>query len=228
MLGEAIVSVVLVGGGGLSEFQRTELQEVSALTTNARAIPVLMPGASLPVELATFQALDLRGGTPADIERKFNELALSLANESAPADGGTTEAAALAALGLLELKRGDLSEAQAWYERALDRFQATDDQRGIAEVFRQLGVVAQQRGDLSEAQAWYERALDRFQATDDQRGIAEVFRQLGVVAQQRGDLSEAQAWYERALDRFQATDDQRGIAATFHELGVVAQQRGVI
>jgi hypothetical protein len=102
-LAEAAHVVVLVGPGGMPEFQGVEVATATQQESLGRrgVVPVLLPGADLPASLSSLNALDLRRMAPQEISRSFNELALSLIREGAVEDGSvqTAENEALISLG---------------------------------------------------------------------------------------------------------------------------------
>ena len=144
--------------------------------------------------------------------------------------------------GEISLKQGDLYQAEAFYQKALEiepndpenhsKLGDISKQRGDldqAEAFYQqaleirpnapqnhykLGEISRQRGDLNQAEAFYRRALEIGPHS------SENYSKLGDISQQRGDLNEAEAFYRRALEI------EPNTPAVLSGLGDISQQRG--
>ncbi len=102
-------------------------------------------------------------------------------------------------LGILAQDRGDLSEAETQYRRALDISERLGNQAGMAASYRPLGMLAHARGDLSEADTQYRRSLDIDERLGNQAGMATSISQLGILAAEREQLEAAIGLHGRAL-----------------------------
>ncbi|NBC34506.1 MAG: tetratricopeptide repeat protein [Alphaproteobacteria bacterium] len=129
-------------------------------------------------------------------------------------------------LGIVAQKRGDLDDAERWYRKSLEMWQALGDRPGMATTYHQLGMVAQERGDLDDAERWYRKALGIDEALGERPGMAQSYHQLGMVAQERGDLDDAERWYRKAVEIDEALGDRPGMAQSYHQLGNVGYLRG--
>jgi TPR repeat protein len=86
-------------------------------------------------------------------------------------------------LGALAEQRGDIDEAERWYQRAADA--------GDAEGMNLLGLLLhERRHNTADATRWFRQAVDN--------GSTDAMVNLGVLGADRDDLDEAETWYSRA------------------------------
>jgi tetratricopeptide (TPR) repeat protein len=90
--------------------------------------------------------------------------------------------------------RGQLDDAERWYQRSLEILQALGNRPATATSYHQLGIVAQLRGQLDDAERWFQRSLETNEVLGDRPGMASSYGQLGLLAEQRGDPATALDW----------------------------------
>jgi tetratricopeptide (TPR) repeat protein len=129
-------------------------------------------------------------------------------------------------LGLISHRRGYLSQAVEWYQKAFQIEEEIGDHAGMASAYHQLGIVAQDSGDLSQALEWYQKALQIFEELGNRAGMASTYGQLGILAEDRGELDEAVENHQKALQIFEELGDRAGMASTYHRRGMIARSRG--
>jgi len=100
---------------------------------------------------------------------------------------GTRSATVDEVLGLAELYRGHLDEA----ERAFASLGASDDQLLVARAHSLVGMVAQARDDLPAATVAFQSALDLARAGGDLHGAAVYAANLGAVLREQGEWGRA-------------------------------------
>jgi tetratricopeptide (TPR) repeat protein len=98
------------------------------------------------------------------------------------------------ALAGFALERGDLTEAQQRYGRALEL--AAENTALIAKIEQNLGIIANIRGDWSEALEHYSRSLAAYEGCADQRGCAFAHHNLGMIQADRKQWAEADRHYQ--------------------------------
>jgi predicted ATPase len=109
-------------------------------------------------------------------------------------------------LGWVAWRKGRLSTAQAWYEESLERAEAINDERGVANRLSDLSLLALDRGEKHEAARLAVDAVARFQRIGDRRGGAECLERVGAIAVALGDPGLA----VRLLGRSDALRDEIG------------------
>jgi tetratricopeptide (TPR) repeat protein len=103
----------------------------------------------------------------------------------------TDEAVALCGMARLALREGDLDQARALCEEALERVAGTDDTRGRSNALHVLGVAAQMRGDLHEAAQFMNRRMELARELNLMSSVAAEAGNLSVVERQLGNLERA-------------------------------------
>ena len=101
---------------------------------------------------------------------------------------------------LYQFQTGDLSNARANGEQALQRFERLADASMQADVLRLLGKISQSRGDPREALKYYRSSLPLERQAGDRYGQAEVFDQLGLVHIDLDDFTTALDYFEAARE----------------------------
>jgi tetratricopeptide (TPR) repeat protein len=122
--------------------------------------------------------------------------------------------------------RGVPEWAEEAGQRALERFQALDDQWGVAQSQFGVGEFAKIRGDLATAEAAYERALGAAREGGPMWVMLASLAELGVLLALRGDDARAAALHAEAADLIRRTGERRGLGHLYNEVGGVARVRG--
>jgi len=95
------------------------------------------------------------------------------------------------------LKRaGQLQDAAAVVEQALELYQRIGDQRGLAQACNGLAKIYLELGELERAGQFFGRALELRVQIGYRRGVYLTYQGIGLVAAARGDLARA-AWHLR-------------------------------
>ncbi len=101
---------------------------------------------------------------------------------------------------LYQLQSGDLSNARANGEKALQRFERLGDISMQADVLRLLARISHLWGDPREALKYYRLSLPLERQAGDRYGQAEVFDQLGLVQVDLDDFTTALDYFEAARE----------------------------
>jgi CHAT domain-containing protein/Tfp pilus assembly protein PilF len=134
-------------------------------------------------------------------------------------------------LGILELRRGHLTEGEAAFKEAL-AVRERDAPRSFAtaQSLTNLGLVAYRHSDLDRAEGYYKRALAIEDAlAPESRDTAATLANWANVFDDRGDPRRAEELGRRALAiERKLTPDSPRIAGLFNNLGILARDRGDI
>jgi ATP/maltotriose-dependent transcriptional regulator MalT len=103
-------------------------------------------------------------------------------------------------LGNVAAAAGQLDEARALFQRALDEGRAIDFPLPIGLGLHGLARVAAEQGDGARARALYEEALDVLRAVGDMPQMALMLVALGHLALEDGDHSMAAAEFREAVE----------------------------
>jgi DNA-binding CsgD family transcriptional regulator len=141
------------------------------------------------------------------------------------AAGDPHEAAALRLLAVATLRTGNLAEAVARIDEAVDTAHkiGNDWEEGLALSIKAAGMA--RLAMLREAQRTYEAALDVLRDNNGW-GVAQVRVGLGGVARARGDYQAAIGHYQGALSLYQEIDARPEIARCLAGIASVALIQG--
>ncbi|WP_344679522.1 NB-ARC domain-containing protein [Saccharopolyspora taberi] len=117
-------------------------------------------------------------------------------------------------------------KAVSAYQRALELFAASADDRGTAFVMYFLGRSQLARGNQREALATLENALERIRAVPDDRMAGRALAAIGLTHHALGDGEKAVAFLQRAIDQLVEGKDDYYEAQAREDLAAVAGQRG--
>jgi tetratricopeptide (TPR) repeat protein len=122
--------------------------------------------------------------------------------------------------------RGLPDGAEEIGRRVLERFEALDDQWGVAQSQFGIAEFAKARGDLGTARAAYERALAAARDGGPLWVRLGTLGELGGLLALQGDDARAAALHAEAADLIRRTGERRGLGHLYNEAGGVARVRG--
>jgi predicted ATPase/class 3 adenylate cyclase len=126
-------------------------------------------------------------GDGAEARRCWNE-ALTLVRADDGPDARHTEAFITANLGDLAFEDGDLAEARALLERAIEMLQPRGDRWAMAIVQRYLAKVLAAQGERPLAYALLSEALSLLRAVSERTELADTLEILATLAAQDGEV----------------------------------------
>lgn len=129
-------------------------------------------------------------------------------------------------LGAARFELGDLVEAEAEFERALDLATAAGAHLNIARATVNLGLIANVRGRHSDAIALYRVALPAFQRVGMARELAEAFHNMAITFRDLGQLDQADQHEQRAIEFAQEAGNRRLLAMARVGRGELSLLRG--
>ncbi|NJO13386.1 MAG: tetratricopeptide repeat protein [Gammaproteobacteria bacterium] len=112
------------------------------------------------------------------------------------------------------MEQAEYSTSVRWCERALDSFQRSDDQHGIATTRHVLGLAQQYMGNVAAAQECYRMALLINEAIGNAYGATLNHAQLGIIEAALGNAMEATRCLLRAIAGFRASKQAHWSAET--------------
>ena len=137
------------------------------------------------------------------------------------------EAQALNNLGFALHTQGELREAQASYEQALERFhQVGETGWWETSVLQNLAALYTALAEPEAALRYHLQVIERRRALGDRRGEAQSLNNLGVLYSNLGDLGKALDAYASALTIFRQIGDRLWEAALLHNRGVAYHDLG--
>jgi CHAT domain-containing protein/Tfp pilus assembly protein PilF len=146
-------------------------------------------------------------------------LADGLARSEALHDVAATSALQ-SATGLLHHMFGELDDAQAWYERALDSAQAAGYLTQQAILANNIAGIHYVRGNPEQAVAYFDRAIAAHERRGDRASIGEVLYNKGSLFFRLGEVQAALPLLLDALDENTAHEsDSEQVAYTTARIG---------
>jgi CHAT domain-containing protein/tetratricopeptide (TPR) repeat protein len=146
------------------------------------------------------------------------ERSLELFREAGDAEG---EAAALAGLGRVRLRQGELAEAGSFFEQALARAEGSGNARTLSYLTSNTGVVHARAGRYESAIERFARAVALAATSADARTEARSLTNLANAYKDLGDYERAIKIYERSLALWQRVNQREGEMLTLTNLGNV-------
>lgn len=132
----------------------------------------------------------------------------------------------LHALGIMVMEQGNLREARALLEEALEIRRQIGGE--FVRILASLGSLWLEQGQPAEAKKYYTEALAIVRATHQKSspGLALALNGLGVVAHRLGEPLEARAYLEQSLEVCQAIGHTWGTAECLDRLARLTIDRG--
>ena len=143
-------------------------------------------------------------------------------------EAGDKDAARMASASLLEAADclrdlGQLDEAAATYERALEEL---EERRDVAVGKLQLGTVRLLQRKHQDALDAYTEARGLVEELGEPGSVAVAWHQIGVVHQNAGQLEASEHAYQQALKIKVQRGNRSGEAASLNQLGQLYSQMG--
>ncbi len=126
-------------------------------------------------------------------------------------------------IGRLYREIGSLDEASQHFQTALQLFESSGDERGVASTIDDIGKLHWMKGEYDLALTELREGLERRQALGDRRSIAVSLNNMGLVLQDSGDFRQALTAFQQALTIRREIGDLVGVVITLNNLGTVAQ-----
>jgi CHAT domain-containing protein/Tfp pilus assembly protein PilF len=139
------------------------------------------------------------------------------------------EAQALATLGELSMRDGDLSSAVAQLQKSLDLYERLSAENSyyrfyVVEASAALGRVYTSAGDHLRALPFLTKALSLAKSLSDQRQVANLLNSLGFLYMEQEDYAQAIAYFDESLERYRLAGNRGESARVLLNLAVVNQR----
>jgi predicted ATPase len=155
--------------------------------------------------------------------RSWAEGALTTASTSGPPRAWAN---ALYSAGFLAFVQEDFAAARARLTESVERWQETQDRRGLAWALSNLALVLCNYEDYSVADDLGAESVAILRELEDPWGLACVMYHFGNVAYKRGDYATARPRYEESLAFWRRVADPWGQAMPLYRLGLIACKQG--
>ena len=149
--------------------------------------------------------------------------------EALAADGlhpPQVRAQALAGLGAITWRQGDLLAAESYASEALELLREHGEEQELVGPLSILGVVAASRDDYARAFELYEEMGSLARAVGDGYGLAMSFNNRAYAAWMTEDVSRAEQLWESCLEAASEAETTEVMALAISGLGDIALARG--
>ncbi|NET52444.1 MAG: tetratricopeptide repeat protein, partial [Merismopedia sp. SIO2A8] len=136
------------------------------------------------------------------------------------------EADSLLQLGGQARKRGNLTEAIAYWLQALEIYEEIGDFEALNLTYDYLGLSYARIRDYEKAEDALRRRLGMARSLRDLQGQIYGLNNLGTVLLQRGDFEAAQKTFTEALEITRSVRNRQGEGLTLSNLGLAAFHMG--
>ncbi len=135
-------------------------------------------------------------------------------------------AQALHNLGMIYENRGQLDEADYYYEQSLEKSREIGDRTMIATTMLNRGQIRFRQKDYSTAAAFTEQALKYMKELENPIGMADAYRLLGLLAESNRNFKRAQGLLAYSLRLNSQCKNIIGCAVSSCEYGRILVQNG--
>ena len=113
-------------------------------------------------------------------------------------------------IGNVYYSRGNISEAEKYYEQGLAFDREINDPFALGSDYGNLANALDGLGDLKGALKMQQQSLAEFMKVGERRGISTTENNLGNLLVEMGNLEEAKKYFERALAMTREISYRRG------------------
>ncbi len=136
------------------------------------------------------------------------------------------EATLLKNIGVVYFLKGDLDQAETYFDRAILLFQKQNDAVGIANVSNMYGLIHNNRGTYEEALKAFEKSILLFQALGDTTKVIAVEANIGNIYLRTGEYQKAIPFYLRIVANARQQNDREKLGLNIYNLGMVYLRLG--
>lgn len=141
---------------------------------------------------------------------RCRELAQEMLELANGLDHGIGKAEAYNAIGRIEFKAHRFTEALAFFEKALEQVEDTDNVLIVCQILVAIGMVHFNLGNLNVAEEYYDRSLLLGECIDNNRRFkAHCYNNIGNVKLHRGQLDNAEEYYSKSIALLLIDNDRR-------------------
>lgn len=153
---------------------------------------------------------------------RAEELFTQAADLAITADDAALRGRICAELAWMSIVRGNISDAVAGCQEAVELLRTTTDYGGLGDALHTLGHAQGDATGLESARPAWDESLRLFRRIGDGWSQAQLLKDLGLIACRSGDHSAAAELYEESLVLLREIGDKYHLADTLMRLGELA------
>jgi tetratricopeptide (TPR) repeat protein len=119
------------------------------------------------------------------------------------------------------LDEGNLDQAMAFSETALELSKSANYLKGISNIYYTRGVICRIKGDYATSLNNFYKAVEYYELQNEITEKAKALNQIGAIYRLQGNYPGSIDYLREALDIFQFTNDSAGIASVLNNIGIV-------
>ncbi len=123
-------------------------------------------------------------------------------------------------------RRGDYTQALAYYEQSLPIRQEVGDKFGEGRTLNNIGTIYRQQGKHEQALERYEQSLTTKREIGDREGEGRTLNNIGFLYRIQGDNKTALAYYQQCLPIKREVGDKRGEGITLNNIAKIYRMQG--
>jgi tetratricopeptide (TPR) repeat protein len=162
-----------------------------------------------------YRAGDLQGAAD-----DFDDLLSRVDDEEPILRGLVLNGRGVAAYGL-----GHYGDAEAFFQRAMARFEKAGSPARLCSAYNNLGMLAAKQGDARLATSWYEKAMRIHAKAGNRTGLAHTYNNLGSLYGELGDYQRSEGFLRESI-RIRERSGHASVALGYANLGEVLLKRG--
>jgi serine phosphatase RsbU (regulator of sigma subunit)/Tfp pilus assembly protein PilF len=125
-----------------------------------------------------------------------------------------------------EYRYNDPTKAIEYADKALERAEAADYEKGKAKSMHVLGMVMMNQGNYEKALNYYFRSLKISNKLNDKNAISTSSNNIGMVYWNQGKYDKALEYYLTSLKIDEELGNQNGMASSFNNVGLIFWSQG--
>ena len=137
--------------------------------------------------------------------------------------------------GITATIQGDYSQSVAYYQQALELFNAlseaypknTEYTEGKAVIYGNIGTIYYHQEFFTKAIEYWEKAIIPIRELNLPYSEAQLLNNIGVVYREKNDFGKALEYFNKALDIFEAEQSEKDIAMSYTNIGDVYTDMGL-
>jgi tetratricopeptide (TPR) repeat protein len=129
-------------------------------------------------------------------------------------------------IGYVHMRRGQIDEAETYFQRALWSVEPSSQPGVVASIYNRLGGVYYLKEDLKTASEWARKSLALRIETGDLAGVARLYNNLGILEWRLGQWDEAIADFSRGVELNIQLNDVEATAELHLNIGLVLSDKG--
>src|SRR6185503_10006106 len=124
------------------------------------------------------------------------------------------------------LHRGDLVQARAAWEAAVEEDRSTHDLRELSNSLGNLGNACALCEDFDAAERCYREAMDLLRTLNDHRALGILYNNLALEEAREQHWKEAVESFGQALTYHRMVGNEEGLAVTYSQMGQCFLEQG--